>query len=504
MARRVLLPLLAVLVLVSRPSATWSIVCVNTKTREVAVASATCLENFNLRTGVPVIFVGEGAAAAQSFIDLTGENRRLIFASFRDTEETPAEILARLAAQDDRHQTRQYGIVNFAGSPVSFTGRRDGLAATGVTGQVGDILYAIQGNVLVGDAVVFAAEGAFRAKKGDMGQKMMAAMEAARALGGDGRCSCTPSDPTGCGVPPPGFVKSAHCGVVVLARVGDVNGGCNDIRGCAQGEYYLNLNVSGDASDPDPVFTLQNRYDNWRRRLMGRPDGIHSVIGRNKALPADGTTERTLFVELRDVDQRLLGHGGAQVEITPLGTQPPLAQVGAVSDLGNGRYAFTVRAGTQAGVDRFRVRITDVAPGNPDDVVVATLYPHLEVQTIAAQLYAGEETLSAASGGSVPFVLNRADKPGAPYWLVARPRAAGSIPSDRLRPRGFRPLAVLESPFFPAAPLRLDANGRSEAVLDVPPGLLGPMIGSAIEVTGYVLDGPPIEVTNSSLLAILP
>jgi uncharacterized Ntn-hydrolase superfamily protein len=505
MARRVLLPLLGVLVLATRPSATWSIVCVNVKTREVGVATATCLEDFNLQRGVPVIFVGEGAAAAQSFIDITGENRRLIFFSFRDTEETPAQILARLAAQDDRHQFRQYGIANFAGPPVSFTGRQDGLAATGVTGQVGDILYAIQGNVLTGNAVVLAAEAAFRAKKGDMSRKMMAAMEAARALGGDGRCSCAVNAPTRCGVPPPNFAKSAHVGTVIVARVGDSNGGCNDVRGCAQGDYWLNLNVTrGGAGDPDPVFTLQRRYDLWRARLVGRPDGIQSVIGRNKALPADGTTERTLFVELHDLDGRALAHGGALVEILPLGGATPLAQVGAVTDLGNGRYSFPVRAGSQAGLDRFRIRVTDVAPGNPGDVVVATLFPHLEIETIDTELYAAEESVSGARGGRVPFVVHLPGKPGAPYWLVARLDSGLPRLGDGLQPRGFRPLPVLGSPFYPAAPLLLDRSGRGEAALDVPPGLLEPLIGSRIQVTGLVLDGLPLEVTNTAGLEVVP
>ena len=505
MVRRVLLPLLGVLLLINQPSATWSIVCVNTKTREVGVASATCLENFNLRVGVPVIIVGEGAAAAQSFIDITGENRRLIYFSFANTEETPAQILARLAAQDDRHATRQYGIVNFAGPPVTFTGGRAGDAATGVKGQLGDILYAIQGNVLTGDEVVFAAEAAFRAKKGDMGQKMMAAMEAARALGGDGRCSCSNSAPTSCGVPPPNFVKSAHVGVVVVARVGDTNGGCNELRGCAQGEYYLNLNVTrGGASDPDPVPTLQRRYDLWRARLVGRPDGVKSLLGRNKPLPADGISEREMFIELRDVDDRPITHGGAQVQITPFPGTTPLAQIGPVSDLGNGRYSFTVRAGTEARRDRFRVRITDVSPADPDDVVVATLFPHLDIETIDAQLFAVADSISASSGGSVPFVVNRRDKPGAPYWLVARMESSLPRLSERLQPRGFRPLPILASPFYPAAPLLLDESGRGEGVLSVPPGLLKPLIGTRIDVTGFVLDGPPIEATNSAGFEIVP
>jgi hypothetical protein len=305
-------------------------------------------------------------------------------------------------------------------------------------------------------------------------------------------------------VPPPDFEKSAHVGTVIVARVGDVNGGCNENRGCAQGEYYLNLNVTrGGLTDPDPVFTLQTRYDQWRARLSGRPDGIQSVVWRNKAMPADGKTERTLFVELHDVDGRAITHGGAQLEITPLAGTVPLAQVGAVTDLGNGLYSFPVRAGTQAGVDRFRVRVTDAAPGNPADVVVATLFPHLEIQTLDAELYAADESLSGRRGGRVQFVVNLRDKPGAPYWLVARiPSALSQL--DRLQPRGFRPLPILASPFYPAAPLLLDRSGRSETALDVPPGLFEPLIGTRVEVTGFVLDGPPLEATNPAGFDVVP
>jgi hypothetical protein len=41
-------------------------------------------------------------------------------------------------------------------------------------------------------------------------------------------------------------------------------------------------------------------------------------------------------------------------------------------------------------------------------------------------------------------------------------------------------------------------------VLRVPPGLLDPMIGTRIEVTGFVLDGPPIEATNSAGFEVVP
>ena len=65
-ARR-LLALAAALALVAQPAlATWSIVVINTKTGEVAVASATCLTNTNLIPDLPVVYPGLGTAAVQS------------------------------------------------------------------------------------------------------------------------------------------------------------------------------------------------------------------------------------------------------------------------------------------------------------------------------------------------------------------------------------------------------------------------------------------------------
>jgi len=504
MLRRVLPALLCLVCLAPLSSATWSIVCVNLKTREVAVASATCLENFSLREAVAVIFVGEGAAAAQSFIDTSGENRRLIYFSFRDTTESPTEILARLAAQDPGHETRQYGIVNFEGDPVTFTGNRDGLAASGVTGRIGDILYSIQGNVLTGDEVVLAAEAAFRGARGDMGQRMMAAMEGARALGGDGRCSCSVQMPTSCGVPPASFEKSAHAGVIVIARIGDDNGGCSVNRGCANGEYYLNLNVRGDFTNPDPVFTLQQRYDKWRTHLVGRPDAIHSQVVRNKALPADGVTESALVIDLFDLDEHRLVRGGSLVELVPMDGLTPLVEVGTVQDLGTGRYVVPLRAGTKPGLDRFLVRVTDVHPQDPDDVVVATLWPPVEVATIDTALFASEPVVSAGAGARLDFVVNLPGEPGAPYRLVARLGADSRTGVRGLLPGGLPLLPIPRSPFFPAAPGFLDAGGRAQTTLAVPPGALAGLIGGRVEVTGYALGSTAIVSTNVAGISVLP
>jgi hypothetical protein len=211
--------------------ATWSILLVDTRTGEIAVGSATCLTNFDLRANTPVLIPGIGGATAQSFVDSTGQNR--VFIRDRLSEGVnPTDILTQLATFDSGHQTRQYGIVDTLGRTATFSGTGDGQWAGGRTGtfmnvyagQVGPVAYAIQGNVLTGQPVVDQAVLAAVSAPGDLPAKLMAAMQAARLMGGDGRCSCSPSAPTSCGSPPPSFTKSAHIAYMLIARAGDREG----------------------------------------------------------------------------------------------------------------------------------------------------------------------------------------------------------------------------------------------------------------------------------------
>jgi uncharacterized Ntn-hydrolase superfamily protein len=216
--------------------ATWSIILINTRTGEVALGSATCLTNFDLQANTPVLITGVGGATAQSFVDAGGFNRTFI----RDRLAagwSPAAILAALPAFDTGHQTRQYGLCDTRenGRCATFTGTGAGAWAGGRTGRAvaaghlgADVVYAIQGNVLTGEPVVAAAEAAVINTPGDLAAKLMASMEAARAMGGDGRCSCPSGAPTACGAPPPGFTKSAHIAYMLIARTGDRDG-CNQI-----------------------------------------------------------------------------------------------------------------------------------------------------------------------------------------------------------------------------------------------------------------------------------
>ncbi|MCH9058865.1 MAG: DUF1028 domain-containing protein, partial [Planctomycetes bacterium] len=110
---RIVTRLAVVLVcLIAAPAyATWSIILINIRTGEIAVGSATCLSSFDLKAGTPVLIPGFGAVTAQSFVDITGQNR--VFARDQLVMRTdPQTILDLLRQFDTGHETRQYGIVD--------------------------------------------------------------------------------------------------------------------------------------------------------------------------------------------------------------------------------------------------------------------------------------------------------------------------------------------------------------------------------------------------------
>ena len=210
--------------------ATWSILLVDTRTGEFGIASATCLANFDLQANSPVVVVGRGAAAAQSYVDVGGTNRTLIKTRLAQGVD-PASILAELSVTDGGHETRQYGFADVQGRTATFTGAEALSWAGGVTGSFqyvhgglsGTIRYAVQGNILTGQPVVDAAVTAMRTTSGDLPTRLMAGMQAARQMGGDGRCSCTSGAATSCGSPPASFVRTANCAYFIVSRAGDAD-----------------------------------------------------------------------------------------------------------------------------------------------------------------------------------------------------------------------------------------------------------------------------------------
>ena len=486
--RRLSLATLALLTLALPARATWSIILIDMRTGEIAVGSATCLTGFNLLAITPVIVVNRGAATAQAAVNFGSiQNRRVIW-NLLKRGWSPPDILVALAAQDPGHQSRQYGIVNVAGGKVTFSGTSNSAWAGGVTGNVGSIHYAIQGNILTGRPVVTAAEQAVINTAGDLAEKLMAAMEAARAKGGDGRCSCSGA-PTSCGSPPPSFTKSAHIGYMVVARQGDHNGSCNAATvGCASGTYWMNFNVAGqNASALDPVLQMRTLFNAWRTTLAGRPDHHNSTVTLDPpSLIPDGVSTATVTVTLRDWQGNQLPSGGAQLRVNQYpATTTPLT-VGAVTDFGNGAYSFPVTAGTRAGFQQLRVTVDD-------GVGHVLLSPGTTVEVRSDPLWARTAQVSAAGGGLVRFELNVAAA-GAlrPYVLAAsasgtQPGVALSLVPQVMLPLNPDPL-LLASLGFANGPLFvntvgvLDIGGHGQAGFVAPGnGVMASLIGRDLD-----------------------
>lgn len=479
--------LVAALVASAAPAfSTWSIVVVNTRTREVCVAGATCLANFNLRLNLPVVRPGLGGGVSQALVDTTGANRQAMWNGFA-AGLSPQQILQQLSGQS-LFQQRQFGIVDFDNAPVTFTGTQTAAANLGVAGIDGEWRYAIQGNILIDDQVVHAAEQAFLGTTGDIGQKVMAAMEAARFWGGDGRCSCDPNQPTSCPVPPPEPFFSAYTGFFIIARVGDTGGSvCNASSGCAQGQMYATFNAIGNQTTLDPVVRLRALYDSWRAALAGRPDHIKSEVLADRAvLVADGRSKAAVTLVLRDVEGVRLASGGASVTLQPVGAAA--ASASAVVDHGDGTYSFELAAGANAGLAHYRIVVNDgVSP--------VQLYPDLTLRVDPlVPLHAGLDSISAANPRAVPLVVNAGTDANRRMLLLLGTNA-GTSPGF---PLGATTLPLNVSPLLrhtftnAGGPTllgtfgELDPSGHAEAWFTPPPELLPFLAGTRIEWSGVV------------------
>ncbi len=91
------------------------------------------------------------------------------------------DALAGLLAADAEREVRQVAMVDAQGRVAAHTGRKNIAAAGHHVGKG----YSVQANLMANDKVWPAMARAFEAAKGDLAERMMAALEAAQAVGGD-------------------------------------------------------------------------------------------------------------------------------------------------------------------------------------------------------------------------------------------------------------------------------------------------------------------------------
>lgn len=221
--------------------ATYSIVAYDPETRELGIA----VQSKFIAVGsvVPWAKAGVGAIATQSYANTTYGPKGLELLA---KGEKPEDVVTKLLEGDKGppqgpqlgfqgldllpFHHRQVGIVDAKGRSATWTGKQCHAWAGGITGPN----FACQGNLLAGEDVVKNMAKSFQESKGDLGQRLLAALQAGQDAGGDRR----------------GMQSAA----LLIVREGWGYGGFND--------RYRDLRVDDHA---EPIKELQRVYDLHRK-----------------------------------------------------------------------------------------------------------------------------------------------------------------------------------------------------------------------------------------------
>ncbi|HZO18529.1 MAG TPA: DUF1028 domain-containing protein [Gemmatimonadaceae bacterium] len=159
-----------------RPVATYSIVARDSATGEIGVAVQS--HWFSVGPLVPWAEAGVGAVATQSFVD--PRYGPLGLDLMRMGRSAP-EALRALVSSDADSAVRQVAMIDAQGRVAAFTGARAIRAAGHHTGKQ----YSVQANLMEKPGVWPAMARAFESTKGDLAERLLAALEAAEREGGD-------------------------------------------------------------------------------------------------------------------------------------------------------------------------------------------------------------------------------------------------------------------------------------------------------------------------------
>jgi len=231
------------------PVATFSIVGYDPVTGELGVAVQS--KFFAVGAVVPWARADVGAIASQAYGNTTFGPLGL---DMLEEGMSVDEVMAALLADDEDREQRQVGIVDAAGNALGYTGSE----CMDWAGHHAGENYTAQGNILVSEKTVLAMAAAFEQTDGVLGERLMTALEAGQAAGGDSR----------------GMQSAAI--LIVKARGG--YGGYNDV--------YCDLRVD-DATDP--IAELRRIFMMWKEealilegyRLLETGDGVAAIaVGR--------------------------------------------------------------------------------------------------------------------------------------------------------------------------------------------------------------------------------
>lgn len=158
---------------------TFSIVAADPTTGEVGCAVQS--KYFAIGAVTPWVRAGVGAVATQAMGVVARNGQRAL--SELAAQVDPAAALDQALAEDADRELRQLGAVSADGRAAAFTGRDCSEWAGHLVGDG----FAVQGNMLANADVLAAMRSAFLDVLAPLPERMVAALEAGQAAGGDRR-----------------------------------------------------------------------------------------------------------------------------------------------------------------------------------------------------------------------------------------------------------------------------------------------------------------------------
>jgi uncharacterized Ntn-hydrolase superfamily protein len=159
-----------------RPVHTYSIVAQDSVTGDLGVAVQS--HWFSVGSIVTWAEAGVGAVATQSFVDPAYGPLGL---GLMRSGKTARQALDGLLTTDPAREVRQVAMVDAKGNIATHTGEKCIQGAGHVAGR----RYSVQANLMANDRIWGAMSRAFESARGDLADRMLAALEAAEEAGGD-------------------------------------------------------------------------------------------------------------------------------------------------------------------------------------------------------------------------------------------------------------------------------------------------------------------------------
>src|SRR5688572_25062953 len=170
---------------------TFSIIAFDPATGELGIGVQS--RAFGAGAAVPYAKPGVGAVATQASANRSYGPKAI---ALLEQGLSPEEVVKRITDEDAGRDSRQVAVIDTKGRSAVYTGRRviernsdpkDPVHLGGFAGHITGTNFSVQGNTLASVDVVKAMASAYETGKGTMADRLMDALDAGQAKGGDTR-----------------------------------------------------------------------------------------------------------------------------------------------------------------------------------------------------------------------------------------------------------------------------------------------------------------------------